>query len=370
MTAIVEREVLELLREEPELLAIADALVATSAGPRAHRRVALLVAAACALVFVAVGVAFGGRLYDAFFGRPAPHSVKRAIATLSRRSRAVLPAEFRSPAFAVTKTRGLLQVATPAGLVDLWEVPLRAGGTCTFAQADRRRAKRAPAAGPCTTPQTRQSPILWSAVHVHVGHERVRMLEGHVVASVTSLELRRVDGSTRPVPLADGYFLTQLPESNPTELIARGGGRVVATAKVLPIVLGQCFGGECSLQRGMTDAAVIRELTARAAPVFLAIPRGGRCARLYDHPGIMEVCRGPGGRLGFGLSIMSGGVLAAYAGDDAATLEVNYAQGPPTRAPLIGRWALYLLPLHRTEVSLTARRADGSVIETVPMSQL
>ena len=132
-------------------------------------------------------------------------------------------------------------------------------------------------------------------------------------------------------------------------------------------MLGQCFGGECSLQRGMTDAAVIREPTTRVAPGFLAIPRGGRCAHLYDHPGAMEVYRGRGGRLGFGLSIMSGGVLVAYAGDDAATLEVKYAEGPPTRAPLIGRWALYLLPLHRTEVSLTARRADGSVIETVPM---
>jgi hypothetical protein len=368
VTSIAEREVLELLREEPELLAIADALVATSARPRARRRAALLVAAACALVLVAVGVAFGGRLYDAFFGRPAPHSVKHAIATLTRKN-AILPAEFRSPAFVVSKTRGLLQVTTPAGAVDLWEVPLRAGGTCTFAQADRRPAKRAPAAGPCTTPHTRQSPILWSAVHVHVGHARVRILEGHVVASVTSLELRRPDGSTRPVPLADGYFLTALPESNPTELVARGGGHVVATAKVLPIVLGQCFGGDCSLQRGMTDAAVIRELTARVAPVFLAIPRGGRCAHLYDHPGAMEVCRGPGGRLGFGLSIMSGGVLAAYAGDKAAMLEVNYAEGPPTRAPLIGLWALYLLPLHRTEVSLTARRADGSVIETVPIPQ-
>ena len=93
--------------------------------------------------------------------------VKHAIATLSRKN-AILPAEFRSPAFVVSKTRGLLQVTTPAGAVDLWEVPLRAGGTCTFAQADRRPARRAPAAGPCTTPHTRQSPILWSAVHVHV----------------------------------------------------------------------------------------------------------------------------------------------------------------------------------------------------------
>ena len=347
------------------------ALLRTHVAARRRARIrkrAALAFAALLLVGLVLAATVGARVYDAFFGHPAPLRLQHALVNLTRKNR-VLPPELRTPDFVISKTRGLLQVQTFAGPVDMWEVPVRTGGTCTFAQADgpAPRKLRAPAPGPCSVRGMAQSPVLWSAVNVQVGRSLVRLLEGHVAAGIYGLELR-LPGSRTSLALRHGYFLVPVPIGvEGAQLLARKHGRVVARIDVVPTVLGRSFGGDPVLQRTFLHATTVLEVTAPAGPVFLTIERGQRCAKLHDSPGYAIVCPRPGGRLDYALSVMSGAVIGAYAGADAARLDLELADGSSRRLPLVRGWALQVTALLPDPKALVARRADGSVIERVPV---
>lgn len=362
----------EHLRPDPpareRVRALLRAHVAARRRARIRRRVSFALAALL-LVGLVLSATVGARIYDAFFGHPAPLRLQRALVTFTRKSR-VLPPEMRAPVFAVSKTRGLIQVRTFAGPVDLWEVPVRTGGACTFAQADGRRPSklRAPAPGPCATPGMEQSPVLWSAVNVQVGKALVRLLEGHVAEGIDGLELR-LPGSRTALALRHGYFLAPITVGvDDVQLLARRHGRMVARVGVVPTALGRSFGGEPYLQRAFLHAATVLQVTAVRGAVYLAIERDQRCAGVFSYPGGTTLCPRPGGRLNYTIDLMSGAVLAAYAGAGAARLDLELEDGSSRRLPLVHGWALYVIATLPDPKALVARRADGSVIERLPVA--
>jgi hypothetical protein len=373
MDELIELRLAGLENTRPDPHAREHVRTALRAHVAAQRRARIRRRAGLALAVLLFGglllaATVGARIYNAFFGHPAPLRLQRALVTFTRQNR-VLPPEMRAPGFVISKTRGLLQVRTPAGLVDLWEVPVRTGGTCTFAQADARapRKLRAPAPGPCSIRGMAQSPVLWSAVNVRVGGSPVRMLEGHVAPGIDRLELRLPDSRTS-LALAHGYFLAPIPVGvEGAQLLARKHGHVVARVDVVPTALGRSFGGEPPLQRAFLRAGMVLEVTAPAGPVFLAIDHGQRCAGLYDYPGWALVCPRSGRRLQYTISIASGAVIAAYAGAGAARLDLELEDGSSRRLPLVRGWALHVIATLPDPKALVARRADGSVIERLPI---
>jgi hypothetical protein len=332
------------------------------------RRSLVLLAAALLLVALAIATAAAGqRLYDAYFGRPAPQTVEHALARLSARGR-TLPPPFRSdPGFLVSRTRGLLQVRTAAGPVDLWEVPLRRGGSCVFVQADARSVadRRPPAAGPCAVAGAARVPVLWAVVAVPVGSGSARLLEGHVSRLVRTVEL----SGGRRLPLAHGYFLAPAP-ARADALVARdASGRVVARTRLSPVAGGRSFAGIPLPTEALLHAPLVLQVTTGAGSVVLATARGAEsCADVYDGSGtVSHVCAAGPGRISLGIAMMSGWALYAYLGRGAASAQVAYADGSTRPLPVVDGWVLHALE-RANPVRVTARRADGSLLASAPIA--
>jgi hypothetical protein len=182
---------------------------------RARRRYALIAVAALALLLVPTSVALRSRITDLFEGTPPPPAVSQAFETNNKMADQATQSGFESrfPHAVVAEAHGVLEVQTSDGPEDLWVAPNDQGGTCYF--IDWADDPDQPAGkfglGGCGRSSTDRpsSNIEVSWVWVDP-HPALLTLYGRVLVPAASVEVVLEDGSTRKLPVVEGYFLGSL----------------------------------------------------------------------------------------------------------------------------------------------------------------
>jgi hypothetical protein len=205
-------DLVDLLCDAPELLAVADAIAQTQVAPprnsrrvRRPRRVLLLAALVSLLLAPAAWAAV-----RAFEGTPAPQVIQQNFSynrvTVNPTTGSIL--DFL-PAADASKAHGVLQLQTSDGPLDLWAAPETHGnGTCWFVGWESDINIHAIGTGACTdsndaaiTPET----------YKDASHPSYTLLVGSVTGPETTLDVTLTDDSTTTLPVAEHLFLGALP---------------------------------------------------------------------------------------------------------------------------------------------------------------
>lgn len=200
---------------------------------RSRRRYTAAVVTVAALVLVPATWA----AVNAFEGTPAPQSIRltfiqgdaAAYAMQAYAAQNGLEREF--PTADASKARGVLQLATSDGPLDMWAAPeLDGSGSCWFVgwESDM-RADRAGGEGGCM--QAGQDAIS-PGTYNDASHPAYTLLDGSVTGPETTLDVTLKDGSTTTIPVVEHLFLAALPHGSglPASIVGRdAAGNVVAT---------------------------------------------------------------------------------------------------------------------------------------------
>jgi hypothetical protein len=210
---------------------------------RSRRRLWVAVAFA-ALVLVPTAVAVRGQIVDFFQGTPAPPAISASLEMNNKR--ADLPTRdgfaLRFPHADVSKAHGVIQIETAEGPEDLWAAPNDEGGQCYF--IDFANDKPGPGGqygfGGCDTPEgINASKINFGDVWV-LPHPSVKTAYGRVYVDAARVELMLDDGSTRSLPVVEGFFLASLAKTDTVTRVTAydAGGNEVATFSTAPATDG------------------------------------------------------------------------------------------------------------------------------------
>jgi hypothetical protein len=181
---------------------------------RTRRRYALVGAAIAALLLVPTAVALRGQIADLFQGTPAPPAISSSFEDNNKMADYATQQGFvhRFPHADVAKAHGVLEVQTSDGPEDLWAAPNDQGGQCwfvDFANDPPGPDGRQYGFGGCYDSTPPASNIAWGAVWVEP-HPTLFTLSGHVFVPAVRVEVRLEDGSTRTLPVVEGFFLESL----------------------------------------------------------------------------------------------------------------------------------------------------------------
>jgi hypothetical protein len=192
---------------------------------RARRRYTLMAALVAALLFVPSGVALRHRIDDLFEGTPPPPTVVRGFEASNKVADLAIRKGFGAsfPRADVAEAHGALEVQTADGPEDLWVAPNNEGGTCYFIDWANDPAPNGDTFGfgGCdrTNPPTSEKSIDVGLAWVEP-HPTLWTLNGQVHVPATRVEVTFADGSTRTLPVVEGYFLASLDRETTLEQVA------------------------------------------------------------------------------------------------------------------------------------------------------
>jgi hypothetical protein len=280
-SSITDPEVLELLADDPLLLAVADVIVAShssASGPRLpqgvlgpvrpgrrrsrmganrgralSRRTAATIAAAVVFlgVLVPIALALRSQIVDLISGEPAPPSVAETFSAWNRLAKG---GEVDGHPFGpfnqaiAAKAVGVLRLRTPDGPVALYAAPKVGGGKCFMLRINVNDAPPDPGfrtIGTCDDSQGPRSDysnpdaiVPWAASFGEMPDASFVLVR---VFDAAGVEVKFNDGSTMPLQIVDGFALAAIPPDSippgprpPVTVIAKdASGRVIATDPVL-----------------------------------------------------------------------------------------------------------------------------------------
>ena len=193
---------------------------------RSHRRFVALTAVVGLLVLVPTAWAIDG----AFFGSPPPPHVTSAAAKLDKiyaQLRADIAKHLGEPKpetrADLSKLRGLLQVQTPDGLLDVWGAPGTDGGLCAFwaydADSGGKSGSLDISSNGCSDPGGLDNNL--SLGTSDLAHPDIYLTWGyteHANAATVHLTFKNQDGVlfSKTVPVVDGFFLATFPRDPST----------------------------------------------------------------------------------------------------------------------------------------------------------
>lgn len=205
------------------------AIERAAARTRRLRRGMAVVVVALAAVPAAVAVS---RVFE---GTPAPPQIStsfargNAVADLSVQRGFALG----TPRADVAQARGVLEIATADGPLDLWAAPNDAGGRCWFVDFadDPAGPDGANGFGGCDDPARSRAPIVWGAAWTY-SHPSLLTVYGLVRVPAERVELSYADGTTKALPVVQGFFLDAVGSDTKVDrIVARdAAGLTVATA--------------------------------------------------------------------------------------------------------------------------------------------
>jgi hypothetical protein len=190
MTSVAfDHDLVELFGDEPELLAIADAIAATQSArrlrPAGRRRVALAVAAALAIVVAAPALGLHRTLVSFFESEPAPERTQIEFARMGIAAPVGL-----GPNVIHEETRRVLERELDGKLRSLYVAPTRSGGFCWLWEGRMGSCGR-------TRPEQRALGVTWQE-----SASGPTLIAGHVLdPAIERLELRYEDGGQIEIPI-------------------------------------------------------------------------------------------------------------------------------------------------------------------------
>lgn len=345
---------------------------------RRNRRVWYALAAAAVLLGILVSAAFGlgERLVDLFTGSPAPKPVKHELSFGTNVSNSKVDELMRSRVNSKVLTgqaRGLMEVATPAGLVRIWGAPTSDGGFCTYmVLADARHGWLE-----CNTPDPKRGAMIGSADARSAGGKTVRYVSGQAQEEIASVELRLADGSTRQVRMVRPFFFRALQHGE-QPVVLLGRNRAGDVVERVPARLGfdpdllepptYPVGPGHELYAFETEIGAIT-LTAAAGP------DGKRCWTLAAESSELISCQAVprGFEFGYGpfynrKQTRTVVFLSGFVGPQVDTLELHFEDGDSVELERRESYFAYQVPRsrwgrgHRPTV-LVARDRNGNVLE-------
>jgi hypothetical protein len=261
---ISDPEITALFASDPELLALADAVVATQAHQKRESLRPLrlppslrgrLVLAACVLlaaVVVPTALAFRGQIVDLIEG-PAPPSVIRNFTEANRAAaqHALQDQQQRGVSapvhpIEVAQTHGVVALDTIDGRVDLWAAPEQGGGQCWNLQIKIQAAAPDPgyrSAGSCDSnvdyanakayPNFPNPIVTWPVTFTERPNVWLVLVR---VYNAASIQLQHSDGTEDTLPVIDGFALAALPNTEKTATIVAkdASGATIASTLVDP----------------------------------------------------------------------------------------------------------------------------------------
>jgi hypothetical protein len=196
----------------------------------------LIVVVGIAVLLIGAAVA-GARQFDMFDGTPAPDSVKAQIATLSLGAPPAL-----DPGIEADKTVAMIHLPVAKGVVTLYASPAKKAAY-TYCVSIR-FSWNVEGAGPgCMGPVNGSLPPIdigimfpGSAARPSMGYAFGRINDERA----ESVRFALTDGSTKTVPLTEGFYVTTLdPGQKPTRAEALDvNGTVIATKELPTKVIG------------------------------------------------------------------------------------------------------------------------------------
>ena len=206
---------------------------------RISRRARLALAVALiALVAVPAGLAFGRTIVDLFEGTPAPPAISTDFQRQNRVADYATTQGFAAkfPHADVSKAHGVVEILTPDGPEHLWAAPSDQGGLCWFIDFANDPAGQdgQPGFGGCDSADTGALKIVPGDVWV-LPHPSLMTVYGRVHVVAARAELTFADGSTRTVPVVEGFFLDSAPKgSKVTKITAYDEGDSVVAEWATP----------------------------------------------------------------------------------------------------------------------------------------
>ena len=190
MTSVAfDHDLVELLRDEPELLAIADAIVTTQSArrlrPAGRRRLALAVAAALAIVVAAPALGLHRTIVSFFDSEPAPERTQIQFAQMGIAAPVGL-----GPNVIHEETRKVMERELDGKLRPLYVAPTKSGGFCWLWEGRMGSCGRA-------HPEQRALGVTWLE-----SAKGPTLVSGHVLdPAIEKLELRYEDGREAEIPI-------------------------------------------------------------------------------------------------------------------------------------------------------------------------
>jgi hypothetical protein len=183
--------------------------------PRLSRRRRLALAVALlGLVLVPAALAFGGKVVDLFEGTPPPPAVSTSFEGFNRLPDAAIRDGFarQIPQADVSKAHGVIEVQTADGPQDLWAAPNDQGGVCWFIDFanDQPSGNGQPGYGACDRARPPTPDIALEGPGWMLSHPSLSTVDGRVYIDAATVQLTLADGSTRTLPLVEGFFLGSL----------------------------------------------------------------------------------------------------------------------------------------------------------------
>jgi hypothetical protein len=368
----------------------ADVLRRARAAPSVPWRKRLLqprrrfvLAVAFAVFVLVVGTALAVRL---LVGAPAPPKVKQQIGNqLGPPKGLVLATAGRGSGVLADKTFAAGVLQTSVGPVYLWAAPTRSGGYCTMLEVVANDFHGRPnLSGGCPV---RPGQKLWAGFpSIRVGaHPRkpvFSVLYGYAGTGVATVTARFRDGRLEQLPIADHFFLVEVPSQQEVVVTARDQqGNTVASlrrsnfepTRMRPLVFVPV---RTLIQTTTFD-------THRPIKLILGRGSGGvRCTRLEAPGGTgtgcdarppkpAEILVSPEQR---GAAPHAMLLLWGDVGVRIVRLELRFQDGTTIRLPLTDHYALYEVrprnfrPGHQPSV-LIGRDANGKIIARRPVRE-
>jgi hypothetical protein len=199
---------------------------------RSRRRYAAVAATVAVLVLAPATWA----AVNAFEGTPAPQSIRltfiqgdaAAYAMQAYAAQNGLKREF--PTADASKAKGVLQLATSDGPLDMWAAPeLDRNGSCWFINWESdMKGDRVGGLGSCM--QDDEGPISLGTYN-DASHPAYTLVDGAVTGAETTLDVTLTDGSTTTLPVVEHLFLGALPHGSKVASVTGrdAAGNVVAT---------------------------------------------------------------------------------------------------------------------------------------------
>jgi hypothetical protein len=181
---------------------------------RAHRRRVALLAVAAALVVVPAAYA----VVRAFEGTPAPPQIRGGFSQSNRMiaqmNRFAIKRGFHvhEPRAVVATAHGVLQVRTSDGPLDLWAARSTSGGVCWFIdyEADLKPGRTPLGGGSCEQGPPPPPKIDYST-EWSLRHPTIQSLTGRVYVPASFVRVELSNGDTIRLPIAEGFFLSSIP---------------------------------------------------------------------------------------------------------------------------------------------------------------
>jgi hypothetical protein len=209
---LADRELVELLADDPELLALADAVAATQRRSRARGRMLLVAAAAALVVATTASLALGRSPLDLFHGSPPNVAAEEHFAVWNHLTQQAAQAGAELPAVDEASVHGILSVQTDEGRLYLWAPAAGAdGAACWLIQIGDDPAAPSARYGPsyCVAPRAAE-PIWWTQ-SPNTALPSLSLVSGRVSVDATSIDVRLDNGHVLRASVVEGLFLTAAP---------------------------------------------------------------------------------------------------------------------------------------------------------------